>query len=94
MQKRAVVISVVGGALAGGGKFLSNNAIIMNKFDKNSNTVKSLGEQSLKLGLSGRGTYTEYWMNASLMQTIYKIGVSVGLNLLRGGSRTLINFLW
>lgn len=56
--------------------------------------LKMLGEQSLKLGLSRRVTYTAYWMNASLMQTIYRTGVSVSLNLLRGGSRTLINLLW
>jgi len=91
---RAVVLGVVSGLIAGGGKYLTNNVTLMNKFVNSSSAVKSLGAQSLKLGLAGRGTYTAYWMNVMIAQTVYRTGTSAIFNLLRGGTRALINLLW
>lgn len=90
---KAGLIGIASGALAGGGKFLSNNATLMNKIVNNTSSVKSLGAKSLELGLTGRGTYTAFWTNVSINQTIFKTGVSVGFNLLRSGSTSIINFL-
>ena len=91
---RASILGVLSGFIAGGGKYLTNNSALMNKFVNSSSDVKTLGALLLRLGLAGRGTYVNYWMNVMIAQTIYRTGTSVGMNLLRSGSRVLINFLW
>ena len=91
---KAAVVGVVSGVIAGGSKYLTNNTNLMNKFVNKTSAVKTTGETSLKLGLNGRGSYIDYWMNVMVMQTVYRSGISAIMNALRSGSKALIEGLW
>ena len=91
---RAIVLGLASGVIAGAGKYLTNSATVMNKYINGSSSIRSLGFQSLRLGIAGRQTYTAYWMNVMIEQTVYRTATSVGMNLMRGGTNMLINYLW
>lgn len=91
---RAIVLGLASGVIAGAGKYLTNSATVMNKYVNGSSSIRSLGSQSLRLGIAGRQTYTAYWMNVMIEQTAYRTATSVGMNLIRGGTNMLINYLW
>ena len=91
---RAIVLGLASGMIAGASKYLTNSATLINRYVNGSSSIRSFGSQSLRLGIAGRQTYTAYWMNVMIEQTVYRTATSLGMNILRGGTNMLINYLW